>query len=396
MPLYSTAKKIVQKISNLNYIAYFAGGFVRDYIMKLPYNDIDIATNAPIDVLTTLFPKTIPIGVNFGIIVIVEDGYSFEVALFREESGYVDGRRPSKIVVTTPKEDALRRDFTINGMFYDPLKDVIYDYVNGRKDVERGVVRAIGDPHRRFLEDRLRMIRAVRYAARFRFAIDPQTIEAIIYHSTTLFPAVSMERIWQEFVKMTHSSHIDEALIMLHRFNLLQVIFPELEKLSIKDVEKLVKKIPLFHKDVPPIAIFLELFPLITLSEKLLLSDYLKLSNKEKKLIEEMEMWKRTDNFDDYDWTQIYAMPNSAICQSIEAIHSDNQNFNYVHKTRRHHLANAIKRMQERTTIVKAHHLIKRGVRPGEEMGALLKKAERIAVNYSISSPEEILNIVFE
>ena len=165
------ATSIVKKLQDAGYLAYFAGGWVRDFILKKPSDDIDIATSASVDEVQRLFPKTIPVGVAFGIVIVVQDNHQFEVATFRKDRGYVDGRRPVGIDPASPEEDAQRRDFTINGMFYDPIQDKIFDYVDGMKDLKKGIIRAIGDPNARFLEDRLRMMRAVRYSTRFDFPI---------------------------------------------------------------------------------------------------------------------------------------------------------------------------------------------------------------------------------
>src|SRR3990167_4716975 len=171
MTAFSIACDIVKKLNSLGFIAYFAGGWVRDFLMNRTSDDIDIATSATVEDLQRIFQKTIPVGVSFGIIIVVEKGHQFEVATFRKDEGSRDGRRPISIEPATPEKDAERRDFTINGLFYDPIEKKILDFVQGREDIKLGVIRAIGNPHDRFLEDRLRMIRAVRYASRFHFSI---------------------------------------------------------------------------------------------------------------------------------------------------------------------------------------------------------------------------------
>jgi len=194
MPTTPIAASIVKKLSSAGHIAYFAGGWVRDFLMERPSDDIDIATSATPEEVQALFPKTIPVGIAFGIVIVVEDGHQFEVATFRQDQGYVDGRRPQGISSATPEEDAQRRDFTINGMFYDPIEKKLYDYVDGQKDIKKGIIKAIGNPHERFLEDRLRMMRAVRYSTRFNFPIESDTLQAILAHADSLLPAVALER----------------------------------------------------------------------------------------------------------------------------------------------------------------------------------------------------------
>src|SRR5262249_42065141 len=153
------ARTIVETLTRAGYIAYYAGGWVRDLLLGHPSDDIDIATNAPPAVVQQLFANTVPIGLAFGIVLVLIEGREYEVATFRSDVGYTDGRRPSHVHFTSAKEDAKRRDFTINGMFYDPLKQEVLDYVEGKEDLEKKLIRAIGDPHERIREDRLRMIR---------------------------------------------------------------------------------------------------------------------------------------------------------------------------------------------------------------------------------------------
>jgi len=395
MTHYTTAKKVVQKILDRGYVALFAGGYVRDLVLKHPSDDIDIATDAPIEILQEIFPKTIPVGINFGIIIVVEDEHRYEVATFRKESEYKDGRRPERVEKATPKEDALRRDFTINGMFYDPIKEKIYDYVGGKEDIQKEVIRAIGNPHERFLEDRLRMIRAVRYASRFRFAIDPDTIEAILSHSNDLFPAVALERVYQEFKKMDAFPNFDEALVMLHRLDLLEVIFPSLTDVPIEVIEKRVRFIPHFPKNAPTITKLLELFPDHSLIERIKLCNLLKLSNRDKQLVEELELWRKSNTLEDYEWVKIYALPNCNTCLEIMTLTNPDPLFSQTHITRLNNLKNSIARMQNKQTIITSSHLKEHGVSPGKKMGQLLEIGERYAVNHNTENPQTILNHLF-
>ncbi|MBS0584849.1 MAG: CCA tRNA nucleotidyltransferase [Verrucomicrobia bacterium] len=387
----TAAKKIVESLAGEGYIAYFAGGWVRDLVMQHPSHDIDIVTSAPIEVIQTLFSKTIPLGVAFGIVVVVMDGHSFEVATFRKEVGYKDGRRPDRIESATPEEDAQRRDFTINGMFYDPLKEILYDYVGGQEDLKKEVIRAIGNPHERFLEDRLRMVRAVRYASRFRFAIDPDTIQAILAHAEDLFPAVAIERIWQELKKMAAFSRLEEGLALLHRFNLLGVIFPALKDTPLDEIEANISKMARFPKEAPLIAYIYELFPNASLKERLLLVEYLKLSKEERLFTEELEKWRFPACHDDYDWVKLYALPNSSICLAIESLHKEDPTYKKVHLERMERLSPAIERRKNRKTLLTSEHLRAHGVPSGKALGLLLEEGERLSVNENIKEPEAVL-----
>src|SRR3989338_2628829 len=143
MEEHPQARQIVETLAKAGFVAYYAGGWVRDFLLNHPSDDIDIATNAPPETIQALFPHTVPIGLAFGIILVIIDGKQYEVATFRQDLAYKDGRRPTKIAFATAIEDAKRRDFTINGMFFDPLKEEVLDYVSGKTDLENQVIRAI-------------------------------------------------------------------------------------------------------------------------------------------------------------------------------------------------------------------------------------------------------------
>lgn len=391
MILYITAKKVVQELVDRGFVSYFAGGFVRDFVMKHPSDDIDIVTNASVEEIQKIFPKTIPVGINFGIVIVVYEGHQFEVATFRKESDYIDGRRPTQIVEATPEEDAKRRDFTINGMFYNPITQEIFDYVGGKQDIEKKVISAIGIAEERFKEDRLRMIRAIRYAARFHFTIEEKTAKAIKKMAPLLFPSVAIERIVQEFKKMIAFGNFAHSLLLLYDFNLLQVIFPTLKNLSRDDLIYHTRYIPHFPPKAPLIAYLYELFPQATLFERLTLSDYLKLSNKDKEFTEEMELWRQKTPLDDYSWVQIYAKPNATICLEIMTLHKDDPNYKYLHLQRMEKHFEAILRAQKGKTLIMASDLIALGIETGPTLGQLIKKAEEISVNYHLSDREVVL-----
>ena len=213
------ATKIVRTLQAAGHVAYFAGGCVRDQIMGREPSDFDVATGAPPEKVVKIFPVAKRVGEAFGVVVVKSLGVWVEVATFRAESHYSDGRHPDQVTFTDAEHDALRRDFTINGLFYDPVADRVIDYVGGREDIERKVLRAIGDPQARFAEDYLRMLRAVRFASRFGFAIDPPTAAAIKPHAPKL-KAISRERIGIEVETMMASSHRASAARLLHALGL--------------------------------------------------------------------------------------------------------------------------------------------------------------------------------
>lgn len=406
MPARPFATAVVKKLVDQGYIAYFAGGWVRDFLMKHPSDDIDIATSASTEEIQKIFPKTIPVGVAFGIVIVVQDGFHFEVATFRKDRGYIDGRRPTGIDPATPEEDAQRRDFTINGMFYDPLQQKLYDYVGGEKDLKAGIIRAIGSPNERFAEDRLRMMRAVRYSTRFEFPIENATLNAIIAHSSELLSAVAIERIWQEFKKMSQFAHFNRGLIMLHRLNLLQTIFPELKDVPTEKIEQLVQFIPQFPKNSPTLTELLELFPSYSLEQVLSLCDFLKLSNKEKEfarfyvhaknLLNLPEEWLK--KLERVEWAHFYAYPDAELCIKILASHyhplEKKQLFLNEHEKRAESLKKAVHRIQTKHPVVNAEYLIKLGIPPSEKMGKILKEAERISINENLEDPDKVLKLL--
>jgi poly(A) polymerase len=229
--IYRDACYVVEKIKLSGFLAYFAGGPVRDMIMGCNSDDIDIATSAKPDEILSMFPKCYEIGAAFGIINVVVNETNFEVATFREERGYSDGRHPDEISYTdNPALDAKRRDFTINSMFYDPIEDQVLDFEGGQKDIEDKILRTVGDANARFSEDYLRILRAVRFATRFGFKLDHNIPEAIS-KSLDGLNNISNERIRDELNKMLTGSAPAEALKMLYELGILDVILPEISAL---------------------------------------------------------------------------------------------------------------------------------------------------------------------
>jgi poly(A) polymerase len=213
------------------HVAYFAGGSVRDLLRSQTPKDIDIATDARPEVVQQTFERTHAVGAHFGVIVVLENGFQFEVATFRSDDAYVDGRRPVAVHFSSPEEDAQRRDFTINGMFYDPVEEQVIDFVGGRADLEAKLVRAIGDPEQRFQEDRLRMLRTVRFATVLGYEIDQHTWEALVAKAATI-KDISAERIREELVRIFLSPHRVRGWDLLDASGLLRAILPEVEAMK--------------------------------------------------------------------------------------------------------------------------------------------------------------------
>jgi len=229
-----TAIQIVKTFQEKGFEAYFAGGSVRDLLMGQEPTDYDIATSAKPDEIEKIIDemphdtKTIPIGKQFGVILGIVNGHNFEIATFRSDSSYSDGRRPDAVIFKSAKEDAVRRDFTINGLFYDPIKKKVIDYVDGQKDIKNKIIRFIGEPHERVKEDHLRILRAVRFKNNFLFEYDPMTKKAV-EELAHLVGDVSNERIQDELNKMLMHPHRAHSMRELDKFGILGKIIPELE-----------------------------------------------------------------------------------------------------------------------------------------------------------------------
>jgi|WetSurMetagenome_2_1015567.scaffolds.fasta_scaffold09402_2 poly(A) polymerase len=220
------AQRIINKLRLHGYEAFFAGGWVRDFLLRRTPKDIDIATSARPDEVLRLFPKSRSIGAQFGVIQVLMYGHAYEVATFRSDNAYHDGRHPSSVVFSGPEEDADRRDFTINGLFYDPAGNRLIDYVLGKADIQNRLIRTIGDPFERFAEDKLRMLRALRFSCELGFAIVPETWQAIQKLAPEILQ-ISWERIRDELIKIFTGPAPDSGLNMLHASGLLQHILPE-------------------------------------------------------------------------------------------------------------------------------------------------------------------------
>jgi putative nucleotidyltransferase with HDIG domain len=224
------ATKLVRRLRESGFIAYFAGGCVRDALLRKQPKDIDIATDAEPDEVQKMFARTVAVGAKFGVVRVLEGGVEFEVATFRSDGVYLDGRRPVSVTFSSPEEDAKRRDFTINGMFYDPLADEVVDFVGGKSDLEHRLVRAIGNSDERFSEDHLRLLRAVRFAAALDFEIEPATWKAVTEKARQI-RTVSQERIRDELVKIMADSHRVRGLDLLDQSGLLKNILPEVGRM---------------------------------------------------------------------------------------------------------------------------------------------------------------------
>ena len=226
---------IIKRLREEGYEAYLAGGYVRDNLLGRVPKDYDIASDAQPEAVQRIFPLTTPVGSQFGVVLVVLEGESFAVTTFRFDGPYLDGRHPSHVRYGTMKEDILRRDFTINGMMYDPYEDRVIDLVGGAEDLKRGLIRAIGDPSQRFEEDRLRMIRAIRFAAGLGFTIEENTLGAIQQQAPTI-RQIAWERIGEEITRVLREGYARRGFELLDTTKLLGALMPEIE--ALKGVEQ--------------------------------------------------------------------------------------------------------------------------------------------------------------
>jgi poly(A) polymerase len=236
------AENLLKTLLDRGFQAYFSGGCVRDMVMGVKPQDYDIATDATPQEVIRIFPRCHSVGAQFGVVVVMDGGDQFQVATFRSDLGYADGRHPDRVVYTSAREDVKRRDFTINGMLYQPFTDELIDLVGGEADIRARTIRTIGDPALRFSEDKLRMMRAVRFAVRFDFTIEESTFEAIEKHAREILQ-VSWERIRDELLKVLTGPRPANGIRLLDRLGILQHILPEITAL------KGVRQPPQFHPE---------------------------------------------------------------------------------------------------------------------------------------------------
>src|SRR5271169_6640889 len=245
------ATLIVQTLRQRGFQAYLVGGCVRDLLLRREPKDYDVATDATPEQVMQIFPETYAVGAQFGVVLVpAPDGdsetgvsaeissksHAVEVATFRSDIGYSDGRHPDEVRFSRdPREDVARRDFTINGMLLDPLSGDVLDFVGGRKDLEAGIIRTIGAPEQRFGEDKLRMLRAVRFAARFEYTIEPATFAAM-QNLAPQIEVVSRERVRDELTRMLTEGHARRAFLVLDASGLLKQVLPEIS--AMKGVEQ--------------------------------------------------------------------------------------------------------------------------------------------------------------
>ena len=238
-----TAEGIIRQLRGKGFQAYLVGGCVRDLMMGVSPRDYDIATDALPEEVSRIFPETIPVGIQFGVQLVIQQENQHEVATFRSDHRYEDGRHPTEVRYSkSAQEDVERRDFTVNGLLLDPLENKVLDFVNGQQDIKQRVIRTIGDAETRFREDHLRLMRAVRFASRLDFSIHPETFAALRKLAPSI-QSVSAERVRDEILKLLTEGGARRGFKLLDETGLLHEVLPEVEKM------KGVEQPPQFHPE---------------------------------------------------------------------------------------------------------------------------------------------------
>ena len=227
----AAAIEIIGKLQEKGHIAYLAGGCVRDMLRGEIPKDYDIATSALPEEITSIFSKTREVGVHFGVVIVIVNNQAFDVATFRNDGSYKDGRHPEEVTFSTPQDDTARRDFTVNGIFFDPISEKYIDFVEGKSDIDKKVIRAIGEPNLRFQEDHLRLLRAIRFAARFDYEIETETWNSIKSNASGI-SKISKERIRDELTKILLNENRVLGFDLLVESGLMEHIIPEILQLK--------------------------------------------------------------------------------------------------------------------------------------------------------------------
>jgi len=377
------AENIVRRLQEAGYKALFAGGWVRDFLLGHPSQDIDIATSAHPEEVVKLFKRSITVGAQFGVVRVLQDNHEFEVATFRSDEQYVDGRRPSQVrLLGSPEEDAARRDFTINGMFYDPSSGEIYDYVSGKNDLKRKIIRTIGDPFVRFQEDRLRIIRAIRFKNTFGYDIDSKTWEALCQEAVHVVEAVSPERIWQELRKMLEKKILEPSLRDLHKCGLLARLFP----ISQSGLEERFQVVARYRGGSLAAAIAL----LIKQLRNTLVDRY-RLSNREAHLFDTFSMFESLPSSDE-EYVRLYARADIETALTALACEQANPEvFLAKHTKRQKELAFWTEQVRSRSFLIAGSDLASAGLKPGKQMGERINEIFLFSLHNRIKDKKKLL-----
>ncbi len=392
------ALEIVKKLRAAGFAALWAGGCVRDELLGIVPKDYDVATNATPDQIRDLFGRrrTLAIGAAFGVVTVLgpRPAGQVEVATFRSDATYSDGRHPDSVTFTTAEADAARRDFTINGLFYDPLEDQVVDYVGGRRDLERCVVRAIGDPDQRINEDRLRMLRAVRFAAAFGFHLDEATCHAI-RRSAGQIGEVSAERIGAEIRRMLTGDHRAVAMELLRETELLAKVLPEVAALAPRDWGETLRTLSRLDGPTLPAALAALLVHTADPGVAATVGRRLRYTNKEIEraawLIDRLPVARQAA---DAPWPQLQrVLVHDGVAELVALLEATIGADAPAVELCRARLAWPAERLNP-PPLVDGSDLIAHGLTPGPEFAALLERVRDAQLDGQISTRDEALALV--
>ena len=386
--------EVVEKLQNAGFEAFWAGGCVRDQVLGIEPQDYDVATNATPNQIRDTFGKnkTLAIGAAFGVITVLgpKTAGQVEVATFRKDGGYSDGRRPDSVEFTDAKEDALRRDFTINGMFFDPTADQLIDYVNGKEDLSKGLIRAIGKPKDRIQEDKLRMLRAVRFAATYEFAIEPETLHAI-QKAAKEITVVSGERIGTEMRRMLSHPNRETATSLLRKTGLIEEIIPNAASLfpHQKIWDDLLSQLRRLDGDFES-ALAALIKPIFTESVLNSVSTDWKLSNHEFKTVRWIHQhWKKLVDADQQPWSAIQPLLIQREAQSALAMAAcQTETLGAGIQFCRDRLAWKPEKLDP-PPLLDGSALIKLGIAPGPKFSVILSDVRTAQLDGDISTVEQ-------
>jgi tRNA nucleotidyltransferase/poly(A) polymerase len=390
-----SAIDIVQRLRQKGHEAYLVGGCVRDMVMNIEPADYDIATSAPPEEVMKIFPHTEPIGAQFGVVLVIQRGHPFEVATFRSDQAYVDGRRPTGVVFTDAQTDVLRRDFTINGLLYDPVEKRVIDYVSGQADIRDRIVRAIGDPQKRFEEDKLRLLRAVRFGARLGYTIESETWSAVCRMAPEI-KRVSAERIREELARILTEGRASLGVRMLQEAGLLAAILP-----AVQWSDQLARSLELIPAKTPVDFAFAVLLQDVPVESVRRIAEELKLSGAETNhvfslvrcrsrfarlpqlRVSELKRYLRSPRFEDH--MELSRVISTAAGSSLEA-------YNYAVKMQRQWSAADI----APSPLLSGDDLIEFGFSPGPLFKEILTRVEDEQLEGRLQTKEQSLNFVKE
>ena len=388
---YRLATFIVQTLQQAGFFSLFAGGWVRDYLLGIPSQDIDIATTAHPDQVITFFPHAITVGAQFGVVRVRLKGHEFEIASFRSDDQYLDGRRPSQVHFSTPEQDAQRRDFTINGIFYDPLTATIHDYVGGENDLKARRLKTIGNPKKRFEEDRLRILRAIRFKHSLQFTIEEHTWKAICDASHTIFPSVSPERVWQELQKMHKKAILAPALYDMEKSGLLYHLFPMLTTIPKSKTYDRIRLLRSYTGASLSAAIALLLHDLLKNTD---IAEHYHLSRKERYLFDtarQLFEFLNKKRHTEEAYVILYTLPAIDQClESFSLLKPSPQRFLAYHRHRQKKLRFWIEQLRHKKFLITGKDAAQFHIAPGKKTGQFIKHAFRLSLQHKITNKDQL------